>query len=55
LERYLTDLEREMREAAQRFEFERAAELRDRLKALRARRLEALSPEPAREPAQVLE
>jgi excinuclease ABC subunit B len=40
LERYLTDLEREMREAAQRFEFERAAELRDRLKALRARAME---------------
>jgi excinuclease UvrABC nuclease subunit len=29
-----------MREAAQRFEFERAAELRDRLKALRARAME---------------
>ena len=33
-------LEKEMREAARRFEFERAAELRDRAKALRARRLE---------------
>ncbi len=33
-------LEKDMREAARRFEFERAAELRDRAKALRARRLE---------------
>ncbi len=33
-------LEEDMREAARRFEFERAAELRDRAKALRARRLE---------------
>ncbi len=33
-------LETEMREAARRFEFERAAELRDRAKALRAKRLE---------------
>ena len=33
-------LEADMREAARRFEFERAAELRDRAKALRARRLE---------------
>ncbi len=33
-------IESEMREAARRFEFERAAELRDRAKALRAKRLE---------------
>ena len=33
-------LETEMREAAKRFEFERAAELRDRAKVLRAKRLE---------------
>jgi len=33
-------LENEMREAAKRFEFERAAELRDRAKALRAKQLE---------------
>ncbi|MBM3748771.1 MAG: excinuclease ABC subunit UvrB, partial [Acidobacteria bacterium] len=37
LEGHLADLEREMREAARRFEFERAAQLRDRLKALRGR------------------
>ncbi len=52
-ERYLAGLEREMREAAQRFEFERAAQLRDRLKALRTRALESL--EPLGQPAQVLE
>jgi len=44
LERYLAELEREMREAAKRFEFERAAQLRDRLKALRGRALESLEP-----------
>jgi excinuclease ABC subunit B len=33
-------LEAEMREAAKRFDFERAAELRDRARAVRARRLE---------------
>ena len=44
LERYLAELEREMREAAKRFEFERAAQLRDRLKGLRARTLESLEP-----------
>jgi excinuclease ABC subunit B len=52
-ERYLAGLEREMREAAKRFEFERAAQLRDRLKALRTRALESL--EPLGQPAQVLE
>ena len=36
----IEQLEREMREAARRFEFERAAELRDRARALNARRLE---------------
>ena len=35
LERYLTELEEKMREAAKRFEFEKAAELRDRIKALK--------------------
>ena len=36
----IEQLETEMREAARRFEFERAAELRDRAKVLRARQLE---------------
>jgi excinuclease ABC subunit B len=36
----ITRLEAEMRAAAGRYEFERAAELRDRLKHLRARELE---------------
>jgi len=44
LEGHLADLEREMREAARRFEFERAAQLRDRLKALRSRSLASLEP-----------
>ncbi len=35
--RFLTELEERMREAARKFEFEKAAQLRDRLKALRAR------------------
>jgi len=55
LERYLADLDRQMREAAQRFEFEKAAQLRDRLKALRSRSLVGVaSPEPGRQPAQDL-
>ena len=36
----ITEIEEEMREAARRFEFERAAELRDRAKALKERQLE---------------
>jgi excinuclease ABC subunit B len=35
LERYLAELEEKMREAAKRFEFEKAAQLRDRIKALK--------------------
>jgi excinuclease ABC subunit B len=35
--RFLTELEVRMREAARKFEFEKAAALRDRLKALKAR------------------
>jgi excinuclease ABC subunit B len=35
--RFLTELEERMREAARKFEFEKAAALRDRLKALKAR------------------
>ena len=38
-EHYLAELEERMREAAKKFEFERAAQIRDRLKALRAREL----------------
>jgi excinuclease ABC subunit B len=34
-DRYLGELEEKMREAARKFEFEKAAQLRDRLKALR--------------------
>ena len=37
LERYATELEGKMREAAKRFEFEKAAELRDRIKALKTK------------------
>jgi excinuclease ABC subunit B len=40
LARFIDSLENEMREAARRFEFERAAALRDRARALRARGLE---------------
>ncbi len=35
-ERFLAELEAQMREAAKKFEFERAAQIRDRIKALRA-------------------
>ena len=34
--RFIGELEEKMREAARRFEFEKAAQLRDRLKALKA-------------------
>jgi excinuclease ABC subunit B len=40
-ERYLAELEQRMREAAKQFEFEKAAQLRDRIKALRSRNLYA--------------
>jgi len=40
LDSRIEDLETQMREAAKKFEFERAAELRDRARALRTRRLE---------------
>ena len=39
LEVYLTELEERMRDAARRFEFEEAAQLRDRIKALKDRQL----------------
>ena len=38
----ITRLEVEMRGAAKRFEFERAAELRDRIKVLRERELQVM-------------
>jgi len=38
---FLTELEQRMREAAQKFEFEKAAQLRDRIKELRAREVGA--------------
>jgi len=42
IEATITRLEVEMRGAAQRYEFERAAELRDRIKALRERELQVM-------------
>jgi excinuclease ABC subunit B len=35
-ERYISELEAQMKEAARKFEFERAAKLRDRIKALKS-------------------
>lgn len=43
-ERFLADLEQRMREAAKNFDFEKAAQLRDRLKLLKSRSLYAQSP-----------
>jgi excinuclease ABC subunit B len=40
-EKHLADLEQKMREAAKNFEFEKAAQLRDRLKALRSKFIDA--------------
>ena len=45
--RVIKNLEREMREAARNLEFERAADVRDRIQALRARMLVAESGEEA--------
>ena len=42
-EAFIADLEAKMREAAQRFEFEKAAELRDRVRAMKAEDLFAIS------------
>jgi excinuclease ABC subunit B len=39
LDRYLTELEQKMRDAAKKFEFEKAAQLRDRIKELKSRLL----------------
>jgi excinuclease ABC subunit B len=44
LDRYAVELEEKMREAARKFDFEKAAELRDRLKSLKARLLGAAAP-----------
>jgi excinuclease ABC subunit B len=41
-QKLLDDLEKSMREAARKFEFEKAAQIRDRLKALKAKAAEAL-------------
>jgi len=47
LQNVVTQLESQMREAAKKFEFERAAQLRDRIKALKQRDLTAMfAPEP---------
>ncbi len=43
-ERFLEELEEHMREAARQFEFERAAQIRDRIKAIKTKQL--LEPEP---------
>ena len=43
LEKYLAELEQKMRAAAKNFEFEKAAQLRDRLKALRSKFIDAQS------------
>ncbi len=43
-ERFLEELEERMREAARQFEFERAAQIRDRIKAIKTKQL--LEPEP---------
>jgi excinuclease ABC subunit B len=41
-DRFLAELEERMREAARKFEFEKAAQLRDKLKALRAKSVEGI-------------
>ena len=41
-DRFLGELEARMREAARKFEFEKAAQLRDKLKALRAKSVEGI-------------
>jgi excinuclease ABC subunit B len=42
-ERFLGELEERMREAARKFEFEKAAQIRDKLKALRASSVESIT------------
>ena len=39
LDQYVTELEEKMREAARKFEFEKAAQMRDRIKALKGREI----------------
>jgi excinuclease ABC subunit B len=41
-DRFLGELEERMREAAWKFEFEKAAQIRDKIKALRARSVEGI-------------
>jgi excinuclease ABC subunit B len=41
-DRFLGELEARMREAARKFEFEKAAQIRDKIKALRARSVEGI-------------
>ena len=41
-DRFLGELEQRMREAARKFEFEKAAQIRDKIKALRARSVEGI-------------
>ena len=42
-DRLLGELEERMREAARKFEFEKAAQIRDKLKALRASSVESIT------------
>src|SRR5579864_3072590 len=42
-QRFLTDLEQRMRDAARKFEFEKAAQLRDRIKELRAKEIAGMA------------
>jgi excinuclease ABC subunit B len=51
LRQAMAQLETQMREAAKKFEFERAAQLRDRLRALKQRELFTSAPEPLSGPA----
>jgi excinuclease ABC subunit B len=41
-DRFLGELEERMREAARKFEFEKAAQIRDKIKALRAQSVEGI-------------
>jgi excinuclease ABC subunit B len=44
--KFITELEERMREAARKFEFERAAQLRDRIKALKTETVTGIVMEP---------
>jgi excinuclease ABC subunit B len=43
LERYIQELEESMRDAAKKFEFERAAQVRDRIKAIKAKSISGIA------------